>query len=304
MSTSSERAPFVESQFLEDLDSGSSSVGAPYSEAVVKEVIAAYGECFHDSAVQLRCGNAPGRPLMFRVMFAIPTDTLEIALNNGWVAEGDPMVAFHKALKQQCPGIIDQPEVLVDTGFKAVWQFLGDLCSLDHILATPGLSDGVKANKEHFLALGLTTVPITHLGYRQKTIDLYFLSQGGLTKDQLTRTIALAGEPEPSDEVFNQLRGLLLDAPHYCTVVMEFDTGKVLRVEYHFLFPIKLPDELEIPDLGERLETFWEIPSYEYEDMDILSFCFGDCPNGSVLALRSYCGGLRSLMKAWKISGV
>ncbi|KAF3767217.1 hypothetical protein M406DRAFT_328308 [Cryphonectria parasitica EP155] len=304
MSTTSERAPFIEPQFLEDLDNGSASVEAPYSEDKVKEIIDAYGECFHDSAVQIRCGNVPGAALLFRVLFAIPTDTLDIALKHGWVLPNDPLVEMHKNLSQSCPRMIDQPEFTVDKGFDGTWQFLGKSYTLDEILQIPAMPDGIKANKQQLLDLGLTEVPITHLDYKEKTMGFYFLAQGPLTKEKLTKTVAMAGAPEPSDAVYDDIVGVLLEEPYYCTVVMDYATGKVLRIEYHLLFPVKLPDDMKIPDVGERLTTFWDIPSYEYEDMDILSFCFGHCPNGDLLALRSYCGGLRNLMKAWGIVGV
>lgn len=60
---------------------------------------------------------------------------------------------------------------------------------------------------------------------------------------------------------------MLLDAPYYCTVVMDHDSGKVLRIEYHLLFPVKLPKKMSIPEVGERLEQFWEVPSHELEGM-------------------------------------
>ncbi|KAJ4390158.1 hypothetical protein N0V93_007632 [Gnomoniopsis smithogilvyi] len=304
MSTSSERAPFIEAQFLEDLEAGSINLEAPYEESVVKEVINAFGEAFHDSAVQIRGCYNPNVPLMFRVLFAIPMDVLDIAQKQGWLTEDDPIVQLHKSISRECPRSLDEPEFTASHGFEAEWKFLGDTYSVDQILAIPGMTDGIRANRQRFIDLNLTNVPIMHLHYRDKTVSLYFLAQGPLTKKHLTEVVALAGAPEPTDEVYQNIVGVLLDASYYCTVVMDYETGKILRVEYHLLFPVKLPDEMEIPNVGERLEKFWDVPSYEIEDMDILSFCFGDTPNGQILALRSYCGGLRSLMKAWGIVGV
>lgn len=304
MSTSSERAPFVEAQFLEDLEAGSINMEAPYTESVVKDVINAFGEAFHDSAVQIRGCYNENVPLMFRVLFAIPTDVLDIAQKQGWLSEDDPIVQLHKSISLECPRSLDEPEFTVDKGFEAEWKFLGDVYPVDKILAIPGMTDGIRANQQKFTDLGLTNVPIVHLSYREKTVSFYFLAQGPLTKEHLTNVVALAGAPEPTDEVYQNIVGVLLDSSYYCTVVMDYESGKILRVEYHLLFPVKLPDEMEIPSVGERLEKFWDLPSYEIEDMDILSFCFGDTPHGQILALRSYCGGLRSLMKAWGIVGV
>lgn len=303
MSTTSERTPFVEAQFLEDLEAGSANLEAPYAENVVKEVIEAFGEAFHDSAVQIRGGYNANVPLMFRVLFAIPADILDIALKHGWVNEDNPMVHLHRSISQECPRSLDEPEFTVDNGFEGVWKFLGGTFHVDKILAIPGLTEGIRANKQRFIDLNLTNVPVMHLHYRENTVSLYFLARGPLTKEHLTEVVALAGAPEPSDAVYQNIIGVLLDASYYCTIVMDYESGKILRIEYHLLFPVKLPDEMEIPNVGERLEKFWDVPSYELEDMDILSFCFGLTPNGEILALRSYCGGLRSLMKAWGIVG-
>lgn len=46
---------------------------------------------------------------------------------------------------------------------------------------------------------------------------------------------------------------------------MDYESGQVLRIEYHLLFPIRLPEGMEIPEVGERLEQFWDIPSHEIE---------------------------------------
>ncbi|CAN8102047.1 unnamed protein product [Discula destructiva] len=304
MSTSSERPPFVEAEFLEDLAVGSTSLEAPYTESVVKDIIEAFGEAFHDSAVQIRCGCNQKAPLMFRVLFAIPMDVVDVALKHQWLKQGDPIVQLDRAIDNMCPRSLNQPEFVVDTGMEAVWKFLGETLSVDKALAIPGMTPGMQANIQRFKDVNLTDVPIMHLDFQARTVDLYFLAQGPLTKEHLTKVVAIAGAPEPSDGVFANLVGVLLDAPHYCTAVMEYDTGKVIRIEYHLLFPVKLPDDMEIPEVGERLEKFWDVPSHELEDMDILSFCFGHTPNGDILALRSYCGGLRSLMKSWKIVGV
>lgn len=304
MSTSSERSPFVEAQFLEDLEAGSTNLEAPYAESVVKEVIEAFGEAFHDSAVQIRGCYNENVPIMFRVLFAIPTDILDIAQRQGWLNEDDPIVQLHKSISRECPRSLDEPEFTANNGLEANWKFLGDTFSVDRILAIPAMTEGIRANKQRFMDLNLTNVPIIHLHYREKTVSLYFLAQGPLTKEHLNEVVALTGAPEPSDAVYQNIVGVLLDASYYCTIVMDYESGKILRIEYHLLFPVKLPDEMEIPNVGERLEKFWDVPSYEVEDMDILSFCFGDTPNGEILALRSYCGGLRSLMKAWGIVGV
>lgn len=48
---------------------------------------------------------------------------------------------------------------------------------------------------------------------------------------------------------------------------MDCETGKVNRVEYHMFFPIRLPRGMEIPEVGERLVKFWDIPSHDLEGM-------------------------------------
>lgn len=203
MSTSSERAPFIQAQFLEDLEAGSVNLEAPYTERVVKDIIEAYGEAFHDSAVQIRCGANANVPLMFRVLFAIPADVVDIALKHRWVEEDNAIVQLHRSINQECQRALDQPEFTADKGFEAVWKFLGDSFSVDKVLGISGMTEGIRANMSRFKALNLTNVPIVHLDFRQKTFSLYFLAQGPLTKQHLADVIAMAGAPEPSGQSFS-----------------------------------------------------------------------------------------------------
>lgn len=303
MSTASERQPFVANRFVADLKEGCASLEAAFSEHVVKDVIDAYGDYIYDAALQLRAGSRPGSAIMFRLLFAMPVDSLDVSLQRGWLDEDNIMVRLHKSLKQQFPASIDEPEFRADTGCDAMFHYLG-LSKLDKVLETPLMTDAVRANKHQFHQLHLDDVLIVHNHYREKTVSLYFLAKGPLTKEALNKYVAMAGVPEPSDSVYKDLVGVLLDQSYYVTAVMDFETGKVLRVEFHLMFPVKLPDDMEIPDVGDRLASFWDIPSYEIEDMDILSYCFGDCPNGQILAFRSHCGGLRGIMQNWGIVGV
>lgn len=113
----------------------------------------------------------------------------------------------------------------------------------------------------------------------------------------------MTGAPEPSDAVYADIVGMLLDHPYYTTVIMDFETGKVIRFEMHLFFPIKLED-MTIPEVGDRIATFFDMPSYEVEDLDILSFCFGESPLGGITAYRSHCGGFRTTLQSWNAPGV
>lgn len=303
MSTTSERAPFVEAEFIDDLEKGSAEIGSPFSQAVVSSVINAFGESIHESALQIRTGDKPGLPIVFRLLFGIPMDALDVALKQGWVYEGDPMVDIHRSLKNLCPTEIDQPEFNISRGFDAMFLNLVRLYPIDHLFSSPAIPDCIKAKKPVFDDMGLSEVIVCHLEYKKNRIGFYFLLNGPLTKENLTREVALAGAPEPSDAVYHDLTGLLLQSPYYLTVVLDCDTGDIVRIEYHLFFPVKLPDEMRIPDVGERLTAFWDIPTHEYEEMDILTYGFGDVSIGSIVALRSYCGGLRTMMRSWNIVG-
>lgn len=46
---------------------------------------------------------------------------------------------------------------------------------------------------------------------------------------------------------------------------MDYETGKIVRLEFHLLFPIRLPKGMKIPTVGERLEKFWDVPSHDLE---------------------------------------
>lgn len=291
------------SRFIEDLRQGCEAMGAPFSENVLSEISEAYGESLYDAAIQIGAGSAPDTPIIFRVLFAIPLDTLDIALKHGWLDDENPMVQLQKSLSVQYPNAIEEPEFTVDKGCSSLFHYLGGLRPLDEVLATPNMSEAIRATREQFVDLGLNDVVVVHNYYREKVLGFYFLAKGPLTKETLNKCAKLAGVPEPSDAVYEDIIGVLLDQPYYLTVVSDFETGKVIRIEFHLLFPVKLPDGMEIPEVGDRIGTFWDIPSYEIEDMDILSFCFGHCPRGQIQGFRSHCGGMRALMKSWGIVG-
>lgn len=317
MSATSDRVPFVEARFLEDLQAASVALSTPYHEPTIRRVLAAYGDLMYDAAIQVRGSSRPGVPLLFRVLMATPADTLDIATRHGWVHPDDPLASLAASARAHfSSSVIEQPEFAADEGgYDAMFMYLGGLRPLDEVLAVPGMPAGVRAHRERFLALGLDGVTVLHLHYRAKHVSLFFLARGPLGRDALDALVGLvehdgddaaaaAAARPPSEAAYRDIIGVLRDSGYYLTVVMDYETGRVVKVELHLLFPVRLPDDMQIPDVGEKLTTFWDMPSYEYEDMDILSYCFGDTRLGDVLALRGYCGGLRSLLRYWDVIGV
>ncbi|KAK2614519.1 hypothetical protein N8I77_001332 [Diaporthe amygdali] len=303
MSTSSEREPFVEARFLEDLEKGSELLEAPWDEKTMKEVINAHRELIDDAAIQIRGTSTPGHPISFRLFMATPADTLQIAEDQGWLHPDNPILGLARAVRTQCKGAIEQPEFRADKGCDGLLMYLNGLRELDYILATPGMPEGIKANRQKFLDIDLSQVVVVHFDYPQELISFYFLGQGPLSKETLDKMVALTGAPPPSEAVYTDIVGVLLDSSYYLTVVMDYHTGKAVKIELHLFFPVKLPPDMNIPDVGDRLASFWDIPTYESEEMDVLSYCFGDTRTGDILALRGYCGGFRELMRSWGIIG-
>lgn len=303
MSTSSEREPFVEARFLEDLKMGSELLGGPFDEKVMKEVINAHRELIDDAAIQIRGNSKTGLPISFRLFMATPADTLQIAEDQGWLHPDNPILNLARAVRTQCKGAIEQPEFTADKGCDALLMYLNGLRSLDYVLATPGMPEGIKANRQKFLDIGLEQLVVVHFDYPQELISPYFLGQGPLSKETLDKMVALTGAPAPSEEVYKDIVGVLLDSSYYLTVCMDYHTGRIVKIELHLFFPVKLPPDMDIPNVGERLESFWDIPTYESENMDVLSYCFGETRTGNILALRGYCGGFRELMRSWGIIG-
>lgn len=303
MSTSSEREPFVEARFLEDLEKGSELLEAPFNRNVLKEVINAHRELIDDAAIQIRSCSSPGLPISFRLFMATPADTLQIAQDQGWLHPDNPVLNLARAMRTHCKGAIEQPEFTADKGCDALLMYLNGLRDLDYVLATPGMPEGIKANRQKFLDIDLNPIVVVHFDYPQELISFYFLCQGPLSKEALDKMVALTGAPPPSEEVYTDIVGVLLDSSYYLTVVMDYHTGRIAKIELHLFFPVKLPPDMNIPSVGERLESFWDIPTYESEEMDVLSYCFGDTRGGDILALRGYCGGFRELMRSWGIIG-
>lgn len=303
MSTTSEREPFVEARFLEDIEKGSEVLDAPYSEKVMKDVINAHRDILDDAAIQIRATSNPGHAIAFRLFMATPADTLQIAEDQGWLHPDNPVLNLARAVRTQCRGAIEQPEFTADKGCDGLLMYLNGLRHLDFVLATPGMPEGIKANRQKFIDLELEQIVVAHFDYPQELISFYFLGQGPLSKATLDKFVALTGAPPPSEEVYTDIVGVLLDSSYYLTVCQDYSTGKIAKIELHLFFPVKLPPDMNIPNVGERLESFWDIPTYESEEMDVLSYCFGETKTGSILALRGYCGGFRELMRSWGIIG-
>lgn len=202
MSTTSERPPFNEAEFLEDMTVGSANLEAPFAQDTVKSIIKAYDKAFDDSAIQVRCGRQANTPLMFRALFAVRVDAMGVALKQNWVEENDPMVQLNRSLDKECPASLDEPEFVVDRGFDGVWKYLGGIFPVDQILAIPDMPDGIQAHLQQFKDFDLTSVVTVQLGIKDRTIDMYFLAKGPLTKKHLTEVIAMAGAPEPSGQCF------------------------------------------------------------------------------------------------------
>lgn len=303
MSTTSEREPFVEARFLEDLEKGSELLGAPFNREVVQDVVDAHRDLIDDSAIQLRGSSSPGAPIAFRLFTTSPADTLQIAQDKGWLRPDNVMFGLAKAIRTQCKGAIEQPEFTADKGCDALLMYLNGLTDLDHILATPGMPEAIKANRQKLVDVDLTQVVVIQLDYHKDLLSLYFLAQGPLSKATLDKLVALTGAPPPSEQTYNDIVGVLLDLSYYLNVFMDYHTGKIVSIELLLFFPVKLPPSMSIPDVGERLESFWDIPTYETEDMDVLSYWFGHTPAGAIVAQRAYCGGFRDLMRSWGIIG-
>jgi hypothetical protein len=304
MSTTSEREPFDEARFLEDFEKGSEALEAPFNKQVLKDIIQAHRDLIDNAAIQIRTTSTPGNPISFRLFTATPTDTVQIAEDQGWLQPGNPIVALVRAVRAQCEGAIEQPEFTADKGCDGLLMYLEGLRDLDHVLATPGMPEGIKAHRQQFLDIDLCQLVVVHFDYPKELISFYFLGQGPLSKAQLDKMVALTGAPPPSDEVYTDIIGVLLDSSYYITICMDYSTGKIARIELHLFFPVKLPPDMNIPTVGERLERFWDIPTYESEELDVLSYCFGDTEKtGDILALRGYCGGFRELMRSWQIIG-
>lgn len=303
MSTTSEREPFVEARFLEDMEKGSELLGEPFNREVLKDIVDAHRDIIDDSAIQLRGTSSPGAPIAFRLFMATPADTLQIAQDRGWLHPDNKILNLARAVRTHCRGVIEQPEFTVDKGCDALLMYLTSLHELDHVLATPGMPDAIKANRQKFIDVGLTQVVVVAFEYHRDLVQFYFLGQGPLSRETLNKLVALTGAPPPSDEAYNDIVGVLLDLSYYVTPVMDYHTGKIIRIELLLFFPVKLPPKMKIPTLGERLETYWDIPTYDTEDMDVLSYCFGHTPAGNIVAQRAYCGGFRELMRSWGIIG-
>ncbi|KAL3423547.1 hypothetical protein PVAG01_05294 [Phlyctema vagabunda] len=306
MSSPRSEAPsvlFSAPRFLEELEQGSASMGAPYSEKSTKTVLDAFGHKFSEGAIQLIATSRPGEPIIYRLLMRKPADTIDIAVGAGLLASDNAIAPIVQSVKSLWEVAYEQCDFSSDGGLVGSFVYLGPLRKLDEVLEAPLMPEGVKKQAPVFHELGLELVQVVYFDYVKNTITLYFIASGPLTKETAAKFTGLAGAAPPTDFLYDEMSILLGANDFFFTVTMEIDTGIVSRVDFYMIFPIELPGG-RLPEVGARLTDFWDFPYYEEEEMDILCWCYSRHAEPFIQAERAYCGDLRTLLRDWRIMSV
>ncbi|RDW66932.1 hypothetical protein BP5796_09681 [Coleophoma crateriformis] len=294
---------FSESRFLQDLEKGSAAIGAPYSEETTRAILETYGHNFREGAVQLRATSRPGDALIYRLFTHGPIDALDIAVKHGLLAPDNPIAPTIISWRSLWEDAYEQLDFAADKGVTSAFLFLGAPRGVKELLDAPNVPEAIKANKQIFDDHELELVQAVGADYQAQRIAFYFISRGPLTPELAARYCAMARSPPPSETLYDDMSIMLGTNPFFFMVSMDFATGKIVEIQFYILFPIELPGG-RLPEVGPRLTTYWDVDCYEEEEMDILGWCFVETGEQYLRADRGYCGGLRDILRDWRLMSV
>lgn len=289
---------FSNQQFLADVQRTAAALGAPYSESATRTVIEAYDECFKNEVVLWKTTSKPIAALNYRFMSQQHRDTIATAVKAGFIDVDNPLAnlivswssLFNGAPKQSC----DFDTV---TGLCKTWVMFGDQRPIEAVLDAKGVPASIRRHAATFKAVGLGFVRWAAVDYTSRTVNIYFITSGPLTKEHARAVTELADSPPPSPSEFSDLQKYLNPAGHTFAVTLKFDTGDITRVGFYVM---KLPLGI-FPQMEGCLETFFQVaPSYDSEAMNGVCWSYGNGGKKYMKAERSYCGEMVSMLRGIK----
>ncbi|KAH0497869.1 hypothetical protein TgHK011_005151 [Trichoderma gracile] len=265
---------------------------------MTKKILDSYATSFQRSAIQLRITDRPGDPVNYRFYERKAIDIIEPAIAAKLLSPQNPMISIFQSWSQLYKGApIQLCDFDAEKGLVKAWLYLSGLRLLDDILDAPEIPATIGLHRDTFLSLQLTHVRYVAVDFKSHTINLYFRAPGPLTLEQATRYSALAGSPPPSADQLTEMTKFLNPSNFAFGVTIDPSTGSMKRVA---IYAVKLPAG-ELPTVGKRISTFLqEVPSYDREDVNIISWSFGRGGKTYMKAERSYCGELADVLASWQ----
>ena len=269
MATNAQR--FDRSTFLSEFPTLCHSLGAPCSQQMVEQILAAFDKHLDDSYVWLRCTSRPGDVVNFRLAFhGTWVDTTAIAAHAGWIDIDDPLAKLVRSWSSR-----DDAEQWCDfdpsRGIAKNWIYFHRLQPIQDIMGTPGLPAPVAARVADLQAAGLDQVNFAAVDYDKQSINVYFLLPGGLTSERAASYTALAGSTPLSEADVEIMRNHTHPMFTFA-VTIAFETGHIPRVAFY----ATVENAETFSPLNDRLRKFFaEAPSHDQQKLNIISWSYG-----------------------------
>lgn len=289
---SKKSATFSPSRFLQDIKVLAHTIGAPYSELAVKNVLTAFEECFDNAVVAWRTTDRPNDTLNYRLFLRRQMDTISIAIDSGHLMPDDPLVQLLRSWSSLFNGETEQwLDFDPNAGLAKTWLNLGDRRPVDDVLHAAEVPAAIRAHGPTFHGLGLKLVTFVAVDYQGKSVNLYFLAPS-LSRSQAAQYTDLAGCSPPTDEEFDDMLEFCQPDGFHFAVTMDYATGNITRVAFYAL---DLPPS-RAPTMDDRIKEFLaKAPSYDQHQTKIVGWSYGVDNVKYMKVESSYAGELKTL---------
>ncbi|KAL4887251.1 prenyltransferase-like protein [Aspergillus karnatakaensis] len=289
---------FSAERFLTDLEQACKALNVPYSEAATRQVLSTFHTSFHRGSVLWRTTDQPDGALNYRVYERQSVDMVSVARKAGLMPKestlGDLIQSWANLYGEESQQLADFDSA---KGLVKFWVFLGGVRPLSDLLNIPGVPNAIKTRQKQFESLGLTGVRHTAVDLEKNSMNIYFRTPGGLTRDLANQYLALAGADSVSDILWSDIRRNFPSSGGTFAVTMDFTTGKISRVAFYAL---RLHED-DMPAFNDRIQTFFDVcPSYDTEEMKASAWSFGKGNKSYVKAEHSHSGELVQMLKEWR----
>jgi len=313
---------------MKDTKRLANTIGAPYSEPAILQVLEIFGECFKEAVVVWRTTDRPGDTLNYRTYLRRQLDTISIAVGAGLLESNNQLVRLITSWSSLYDGKTEQwCDFDPNAGLVKTWVNLRGRravvgvpqliksCSIlefsilirpsitperqlliehyqDDILYAPEVPAAIRTYGPTFHSLGLELVTFVAVDYYGGTMNLYFVAPGPLSRPQAAEYVNLAGSPPPTDQEFRDMLQFLNPGGYHFAVTIDYQTGRITRVAFYALdLPL-----LQAPNMDDRIIKFFaEAPSYDQHQTRIVAWSYGLDGSRYMKAESSYIGELATL---------
>ncbi|KAF2159809.1 hypothetical protein M409DRAFT_29807 [Zasmidium cellare ATCC 36951] len=283
-------SPFDRTKFVSELTALCHSLDAPYSQQKVEQILSAFDEHLDNSYVWLRCTSKPKDIVNFRLAFHGKfVDTTSIEANAGWIDIENPLAKVNRSWSSRA-NAEEWCDFDPSRGIAKNWVYFQRIQPFQEILSASGLPAAAASRVPDLQAAGLDDqVNFAAVDYTNKSINVYFLLDGGLTAERAAKYVALAGSKPPSEEEVQVMSDHMNPMFTFGVTIIP-ETGHIPRVAFY----ATVGDAESFPPLKdhERLRKFYrEAPCHDPKRLEIICWSYGaDDSNKYMKGEASYAG--------------